>query len=841
MAKTVLIFITIITLVANSTQGQINIYISDTGDDLNDGSMNNPLKSLQAAHGKLLTLYPNKIVSQPVNIYVEGIVIADDLHWIISGSSQNQINITSKYINSKGILTKKPHTVDPDNGNYLIHLDRVQYINFSHLIFNDATVGIAMASDYCTIKYCIFNCGPIPNGGGAGTITLGALHYAESLDRLPATHNQIVYNKVIGQGRSMVPIDFIKYHTIYIGDADYNQISYNTIINPSGSAIHWYGTQVRSNEVSHNTVELDYQGTTDDHARHGLWFTVHVDNNEPDWPETYKRTEDVSNNSEIGNYITSSITVSATQTEYASFSYPKCAEDHLVDKGWLGNSTACINHPDDFLDANNNKHTPNYYFYKDDPLTLSKTIKDPFWLNFEINRIKDRIISGDFDSDGITDDVVGFYDTGNGSTQIHLWIGNSSKALDYRGSVTTLSSFTASRINGRIVNGDFDNNGKSNDIAAFYANDDGTTDIFVFKALATNGAISFSASNWLHLSSFTANQITGKTVSGNFDTDSFNDDIATIYDNGNGTTDIFVFKSTSQGFTVSNYLHLSSFTGSKVTGTTVSGDFDNDNRVDDIAVIYDMGSSAKIFRFLYNGGSSFYVPSTSLLLSSFTAARIKGKTISGNFDQDSFSDDIAVLYNNDNGSSDLFMFKWTSTGFVASTAWSGSAYESTQLSGKFISWNYVGGNSQSDILGFYDYSIAGESSFRTRTHVWSLGQPDWQIANNSLGFPWLLTNSSSLDISGRKGGIESESVIENINVENSRINVYPNPSNGLFHISGLKQSESYSIEIYNSQGQLINKKVIIDPTLNLENFGSGLYYLKLNYNNQIIVNKIVIK
>jgi hypothetical protein len=838
MTKTVLIFITIITLVANSTKGQNNIYISDTGDDLNDGSLNSPLKSLQAAHGKLLTLYPSKIVSQPVNIYVEGMVIADDLHWIISGSSQNQINITSKYLNSKGILTKKLHTVDPDNGNYLIHLDRVKYINFSHLIFNDATVGIAMASDYCTIKYCIFNCEAIPDGGGAGTISLGALYWTESLDRLPATHNQIVYNKIIGQGRSMVPTKFSLYQGIYIADAEYNLIAYNTIINPAGIAIQWYGTQTRNNDVSHNVIEMDYAGNTDDHLRHGLLFTVHVDDNEP-WPSTYKRSESIINNAETGNYVSSLKTTTANQTEYASFSYSKCAEDHLVEKSWLETNNTCINHPDDFLDINNNKHTPNYYFYKDDALTLGKTTKDPFWLNFESNKIKDRIISGDFDSDGISDDIVGFYDLGNGSTQIHLWVGDSYKALDYRGPVTTLASFTATRINGRIVNGDFDNNGKSNDIAAFYANDDGTTDIAVFKALNTNGAVSFSASNWLHLSSFTANQISGKTVSGNFDTDSFIDDIATIYDNGNGTTDIFVFKSTNQGFTVSNYLHLSSFTGSRVTGTTVSGDFDNDSRVDDIAVIYDMGSSAEIFRFLYNGGSSFYVPSTSLLLSSFTGARIKGKTVSGNFDQDSFSDDIAVLYNNDNGSSDLFMYKWTPTGFVASTAWSGSAYESNQLSGKFISWNYVGGNSQSDILAFYDYSIAGESSFRTRTHVWSLGQPAWQVANNSLGFPWLLTNSGSLDILGRKGGIDSELVFEN--VENSPINVYPNPSHGVFHISGLKQFESYSIEIYNSQGQLIIKKVITDPTLNLEDFGSGFYYLKLNHNRQLITSKIVVK
>jgi len=837
MIKIILLSISITFLIVNSAQGQINIYVSGTGNDVNDGSITSPLKSLQAAHNKLLILYPSKTVSQTVNIYIEGLVIADDLHWTIKGTSQNQINITSRYLSNKGILSKNSHTVDPLNGNYSIHLERVQYINFSNLIFNDATVGILMASDYCTVKYCIFNCEPIPEGGGAGTITLGAL--SNDTNKTPATNNQILYNKIVGQGRSMVPTSFAKYQAFYIADADYNKIAYNTVINPSGNAIHWYGTQVRHNEASNNLIEMDYNGNADDHARHGLFFTVHIDQNDNP-PAVPNRIEDVSNNSETGNYITSAKTTTSIQTEYASFSSPKCAEDHMVDKGWLGNNLACIGHSGDFTDSNNNKHTPNYYFYKDDPSTLNKIVKDPFWLNFEGNKLKDRIVSGDFDSDGLLDDFVGFYDAGGGTTQLHLWLGNSTKTLDYRGSVSTIPSFTASKISGRIVNGDFDNNLMSNDIAAFYANDNGTTDIFVFKALSTNGIISFSASNWMALSSFNANQITGKTVSGNFDSDAFIDDVATIYDNANGTIDVYVFTSTTQGFTVSNYLHLSSFTGSKVTGTTVSGDFDNDNKIDDIALIYDLGSNVEIFRFVYNGGSAFSVPSNSLLVSNFAGAKIKGKTVAGNFDQDSFRDDIAMLYNNNNGSSDLFIYKWTSTGFVASTAWSGSTYQSDQLGGKFLAWDYVGGSSQSDILAFADYSISGESSFRTRTHVWSLGQPNWQIENNYLGFPWLLANSSPIDISGRKGTVESELIIENFKVKDSPIQIYPNPSNGVFYISGLTESQSFSIEIYNYQGQLLTKKPIVNSTINLENYGCGIYYLRINYNGQLLTHKISI-
>jgi methionine-rich copper-binding protein CopC len=79
------------------------------------------------------------------------------------------------------------------------------------------------------------------------------------------------------------------------------------------------------------------------------------------------------------------------------------------------------------------------------------------------------------------------------------------------------------------------------------------------------------------------------------------------------------------------------------------------------------------------------------------------------------------------------------------------------------------------------------------------------------------------------------------------IQVYPNPSNGLFKlvVNNIK-SGSLGIEIMNLQGQIIFKNVINDPTgfseyIDLTKFGKGLYFLRINDGNKATVEKILIQ
>lgn len=66
----------------------------------------------------------------------------------------------------------------------------------------------------------------------------------------------------------------------------------------------------------------------------------------------------------------------------------------------------------------------------------------------------------------------------------------------------------------------------------------------------------------------------------------------------------------------------------------------------------------------------------------------------------------------------------------------------------------------------------------------------------------------------------------------SEINVYPNPSKNTITISGLKQSEDYSI--YNVMGKHITKgKISNNNQVSIERFTNGLYFLKLENGHTI--------
>ena len=50
-----------------------------------------------------------------------------------------------------------------------------------------------------------------------------------------------------------------------------------------------------------------------------------------------------------------------------------------------------------------------------------------------------------------------------------------------------------------------------------------------------------------------------------------------------------------------------------------------------------------------------------------------------------------------------------------------------------------------------------------------------------------------------------------------------------------------SMEIYNGQGKRIYYTAFFQPLVNLPEQPSGIYFLILNFNNNFIINKIVIE
>jgi len=92
-----------------------------------------------------------------------------------------------------------------------------------------------------------------------------------------------------------------------------------------------------------------------------------------------------------------------------------------------------------------------------------------------------------------------------------------------------------------------------------------------------------------------------------------------------------------------------------------------------------------------------------------------------------------------------------------------------------------------------------------------------------------------------KTEILSTIAVNFINVEN-KLNFYPNPTNGILNISGITDFENIEIQIFSMDGKQIKNQQLIENTINIENFNSGIYFVKISKNaEQIWIQKITKK
>ena len=63
--------------------------------------------------------------------------------------------------------------------------------------------------------------------------------------------------------------------------------------------------------------------------------------------------------------------------------------------------------------------------------------------------------------------------------------------------------------------------------------------------------------------------------------------------------------------------------------------------------------------------------------------------------------------------------------------------------------------------------------------------------------------------------------------------IYPNPSNGVVNISSDQEMSRY--QLYDLQGDLLIDNILSDKnaTIDIKDFGSGLYILKIQYSDKL--------
>ncbi|RKS96763.1 T9SS type A sorting domain-containing protein [Chryseobacterium defluvii] len=369
--------------------------------------------------------------------------------------------------------------------------------------------------------------------------------------------------------------------------------------------------------------------------------------------------------------------------------------------------------------------------------------------------------------------------------------------------------YDSNKVMNKMVSGDFDNDGKQDDIAAFY--DYGgdpingmTTELHVLKGTGSNFNFSSSSIYW-QAPNYNSAQIVGNTVSGDFDNDGKQDDIALFYDLGtdpvNGAkTAIHVFKGNVNSFEYSGtngFWQSQGYDSGKITDRIVSGDFDNDGKVDDIAAFYDYGTGGTrihVFRgtgsgFEYLNGADGFWQQTS-----YDANKITGKIVSGDFDNDGNFDDIAAFYDDGNTANgiktSIHVFKGTGTGFDYSDPngfWNTTGYDSNKITGRVVSGDFDNDGKYDDIIAFYDYG-----SNETRAHIFrSTGTGFEYLPYASDGF-WQNINYKADNITGRlisgdfdnDGNFDDIAGFKNNTNQNSSINVWLS-SNHDFQYTGI--------------------------------------------------------
>ena len=105
----------------------------------------------------------------------------------------------------------------------------------------------------------------------------------------------------------------------------------------------------------------------------------------------------------------------------------------------------------------------------------------------------------------------------------------------------------------------------------------------------------------------------------------------------------------------------------------------------------------------------------------------------------------------------------------------------------------------------------------------------------------LVTDANGCSISG---GVQITSTAGLNELTNSKFNILPNPTKGEFVVSLDANSTVSSIAIYNGVGKLMNEvnvdKTVVSVPMNV-NYPSGVYFVKLNSENGISIQKLIIE
>lgn len=459
----------------------------------------------------------------------------------------------------------------------------------------------------------------------------------------------------------------------------------------------------------------------------------------------------------------------------------------------------------------------------------------------------DHVVSGQFSiqsrADDEFNDVVMLRQVGN-SLVIDVLAGGITGPQKLKLGVSVFPNYDLSKVNGRVVSGDFDQNGWFNDFAVIYEESAYKMRVDVFKS-NLGATPSFTKHTYLTLNGYDPNKVTGRVVSGDFDRDNNWDDIAMFYDYGGGQTRIHVLKGYTNSFGYSGstgWWSAFGYTSNMITDRVVSGDFDRDGKEDDIAAFYDYGGGQTRIHVWKSTGNSFsYQGSTGWWSTyGYTASRITGRVVSVNIDRDGkIFDDIAVFYDYGGGQTRMHVFESNGSSFSYSGSsgwWSTYGYTASKITGRVVAIDTrsgISGGKISDILALYDYGTS-----TPKFHIWKTFNP--LSGSNYLTYSHHYFDCTN-KVSGGTG--DSDELLSASPLEQEQFNLlngeaeifaFPNPTSGKTQLSiPANLAEKIELVISSSDGKVVmrrrfngfgREKILLD----LDDFTAGLYFVTLS-------------